>query len=130
VFAIEMFLTEDGQVLINEIAPRVHNSGHLTLEGNRTSQFEQHVRAVTGLPLGSTELAVPAVVMVNILGDRAGAAEVEGLDEALAQPGVAVHLYGKAETRPERKMGHVTAVGATVDEALEKAERARNKIRI
>jgi len=130
VYGIEMFLTADGQVLVNEIAPRVHNSGHLTIEANRTSQFEQQVRAVTGLPLGSTELVVPAAVMINILGERSGPAEVTGLEQVLSQPGVAVHLYGKAETRPERKMGHITVVADTVDEALERARTARRKLTI
>lgn len=130
VYGIEMFLTAEGRVLVNEIAPRVHNSGHLTIEANRTSQFEQHVRAVSGLPLGSTELMVPAAAMINILGDRAGDASVEGLADALAEPGVAVHLYGKVQTRPERKMGHITAVAGTVDEALRKVRAARDHITI
>ncbi len=130
VFAIEMFLTGAGEVFINEIAPRVHNSGHLTVEASLTSQFEQHIRAVTGLPLGPTDQRVQAAVMINILGERSGPARVDGLPEALAVPGVAVHIYGKQETRPERKMGHITAVGNTVDEALTKAKTARARITI
>lgn len=134
VFGIEMFLVpaENGEfrVLINEIAPRVHNSGHHTIEACATSQFENHIRAVTGMPLGENSLTVPAAVMVNILGERAGQAEPKGIKEALSIPGVSVHIYGKAETRPERKMGHLTAVGATLDEAREKAERARSMISI
>ena len=129
VFGIEMFLTKGNEVLINEIAPRVHNSGHYTIEACVTSQFEQHIRAVTGLPLGSVEMLTPAV-MVNILGRRNGAAEVKGLEEALGIPGVTVHIYGKAETRPERKMGHITAIGRTTDEALKKAVLARKYISI
>jgi phosphoribosylaminoimidazole carboxylase PurK protein len=130
VFGIEMFLTRDGQVLVNEIAPRVHNSGHFTIEACVTSQFEQHIRAITDLPLGSTEMVVPAAVMLNILGDRSGKAEISGLEKALAIPNVAVHIYGKADTRPERKMGHITATAKTLDEALEKATEARNYIGI
>jgi 5-(carboxyamino)imidazole ribonucleotide synthase len=130
VFGIEMFLTAGGEVLVNEIAPRVHNSGHHTIEANETSQFGQHIRAITGLPLGSTRMVAPAAVMINILGDRQGLAEVSGLEEALAIPGVSVHVYGKLETKPERKMGHITALGDTLEEALEKAEKARHLIRI
>jgi 5-(carboxyamino)imidazole ribonucleotide synthase len=130
VFGIEMFETPDGQVLINEVAPRVHNSGHWTIEGAVTSQFEQHIRAVTGLPLGSTDLVKPAAVMINILGDRNGPAEPTGLHEALAIPGVSVHIYGKADTKVDRKMGHITAIGDTVDEALANAKRARQAITI
>lgn len=125
VFAVEMFLTKTGEVLVNETAPRVHNSGHHTIEACVTSQFEQHVRAVTGLPLGDTTLKVPAAVMVNILGERQGPAEIKGLTEALGVDGVSVHFYGKAETKPERKMGHITAVADTLVEAQAKAEQAR-----
>src|SRR5205823_4105749 len=107
VFGIEMFFTKEGNVLVNEIAPRVHNSGHYTIEATITNQFAQHIRAITGMPLGKTDLLMPAV-MVNILGERAGEAKVEGLEQALAIPNVSVHIYGKAETRPERKMGHIT----------------------
>lgn len=130
VFGIEMFLTEGGEVVINEIAPRVHNSGHATIEGCVTSQFEQHIRAITGLPLGSTEMVVPAAVMVNILGERNGMVDVEGMERALEIEGVSVHIYGKEEVRVERKMGHVTATGKTLDEAMEKSRRARDFISI
>lgn len=130
VFGIEMFLTKDGEVLVNEIAPRVHNSGHFTIEGCETSQFEQHVRAVTGLPLGSVAMRSPAVVMINILGDRAGSADPQGVEKAVALGNVAVHIYGKAETRPERKMGHITVWADTMEEALAKAKKAREYIRI
>lgn len=130
VFAIEMFLTNDGDILVNEIAPRVHNSGHLTIEACVTSQFEQHIRAVTGLPLGNTDMTSPASVMVNILGDRTGNAEPEGLDKALKIPGVSVHIYGKTETKPERKMGHITAIADTTENALIKAKEARELISI
>lgn len=124
-FGIEMFVTADGSVLINEIAPRVHNSGHHTIEATRTSQFEQHIRAITGLPLGETDLIVPAAAMINILGERDGPTVVEGLSEALEIPGVSVHLYGKFPTKVDRKMGHITATAATLDEARERAQKAR-----
>jgi 5-(carboxyamino)imidazole ribonucleotide synthase len=130
VFGIEMFLRGQDKVLVNEIAPRVHNSGHHTIEASMASQFENHIRAITGMPLGDTGMQVPAAAMVNILGNRTGAAEPRGVDEASAAPGVSVHIYGKAETRPERKMGHVTAVGDSLKEAQERAEEARAKISI
>jgi phosphoribosylaminoimidazole carboxylase PurK protein len=129
VFAIEMFLV-NGEVLVNEIAPRVHNSGHFSIEACHSSQFEQHIRAITGMPLGDSSMKVPAAAMVNILGDRSGKAEPKGVEEAEAIEGVKVHIYGKMETRPERKMGHLTAVANTLDEAKEKAENARKLISI
>lgn len=130
IFGIEMFLTESGEVLINEIAPRVHNSGHHTIEGYATSQFEQHIRAIAGMPLGDITATMPASVMINILGERSGTAEVKGLEEALAIPGTAVHIYGKLETRPERKMGHITVIDVDLDSAVEKAAHARLLISI
>jgi 5-(carboxyamino)imidazole ribonucleotide synthase len=129
-YGIEMFLTEAGEVLVNEIAPRVHNSGHHTTEGNRTSQFEQHIRAITGLPLGDTSLIAPATVMVNILGERNGDTEVKGLSDALAIPGVHVHLYGKSPTKVDRKMGHLTATADTLDQARQNAKNARKALEI
>ncbi len=130
VFGIELFLTNDGQILINEIAPRVHNSGHYTIEACVTSQFTQHIRAITGLPLGSTELIVPAAAMVNILGERNGVTTITGLEEMHAIPDTAIHLYGKSPTKIDRKMGHITASGTTLQEARERAERARALIGI
>lgn len=130
VFGIEMFLMEDDTVFVNEIAPRVHNSGHHTIEACQTSQFEQHIRAITGMELGPTDMKVPAAVMINILGKEDRVAKPTGVEKATEIQGVAVHLYGKAESRKERKMGHITAVGNTVEEALEKAEKARNYISI
>ncbi len=130
VFAIEMFLSQDNKILVNEIAPRVHNSGHHTIEGNRTSQFEQHIRAITGLPLGDTSLIVPAAVMVNILGDRDGETTSEGLDLALSISGVSVHLYGKSPTKIDRKMGHITATADTMVEAKSRARLARKHLRV
>jgi 5-(carboxyamino)imidazole ribonucleotide synthase len=130
VFGIEMFLTAGGEVLVNEIAPRVHNSGHYTMDACRTSQFEQHIRAIAGLPLGNTELLAPAAVMINILGERDGPTKVAGLNEALATPHVSVHLYGKSPTKVDRKMGHINATGKTVAEARKRAVRARGRITI
>jgi 5-(carboxyamino)imidazole ribonucleotide synthase len=129
-FGIEMFLTKNGDVLINEIAPRVHNSGHYTIEANETSQFEQHARAITGMPFGPTKMKVPAAVMINILGERDGKAEPKGVEEAEKIPGVSVHIYGKLQTKVDRKMGHITVVGKTVEECLEKAKKARKLITI
>lgn len=125
VFAIEMFLTKDKAILVNEIAPRVHNSGHFTIEGSVTSQFEQHIRAITGLPLGKTDMRVAAAVMINILGTRHGPVDVKKLEKVLEMPDVHVHIYGKAQTKPERKMGHITATGKTMKEAYNKAVKAR-----
>ena len=130
VFGVEMFLTAAGQVLLNEIAPRVHNSGHYTTEACITSQFEQHIRAITGLPLGNTAMQVPAAVMMNILGKRQAVADIEGLPQALAISGVSCHFYGKAETKPERKMGHLTAVATDVKTALQNAQTALNLLSI
>ncbi|ACM56302.1 5-(carboxyamino)imidazole ribonucleotide synthase [Halorubrum lacusprofundi] len=110
VFGIELFETRDGEVLVNEIAPRPHNSGHWTIEGARTSQFENHVRAVLGWPLGSTDLVAPAVT-ANVLGDveETQPAALSGVEEVLAAPEADVHWYGKDDVRPLRKMGHLTA---------------------
>jgi 5-(carboxyamino)imidazole ribonucleotide synthase len=107
--AVELFLTSDGEILINEIAPRPHNSGHHTIECCYTSQFEQHLRSIVNAPLGDTELIVPGV-MINLLGAEGfeGRAKYENMDEALAKKGVAIHLYGKEKTKGFRKMGHVT----------------------
>jgi phosphoribosylaminoimidazole carboxylase len=129
VFAIEMFLV-DGEILVNEIAPRVHNSGHFTIEGCETSQFENHIRAVAGEALGSAAMKVPAAAMINILGERSGLAEPKGIEEAEKIEGVKVHIYGKMETRQERKMGHITAVADTLEQAKANAEKARNIISI
>ncbi len=115
VLCIELFHARDGRLLVNEIAPRPHNSGHLTIDACVTSQFEQQLRAVCGLPLGSTELFRPAA-MANLLGDL-WAGGPPRWEKACAVPGVALHLYGKKEPRPGRKMGHLTALGKTPDEA-------------
>ncbi len=126
VLCVEFFLTKNQRLLVNEIAPRPHNSGHLTIEACLSSQFEQQLRAVCALPLGSSEFLRPAA-MVNLLGDLWQAKEPDWA-KACAMPGVNLHLYGKSEARPGRKMGHITAVAATPHEAKEKALTARRKI--
>jgi len=127
-FGVEMFLSTDGTIAINELAPRVHNSGHYTIEACECSQFENHVRAVMGWPLGSTAMRAPAAVMVNLLGAGPGPGFPEGLTQALAVPGTAVHLYGKTTSGLGRKMGHVTALGDTLNSALAKARQAANAL--
>ncbi|MFB6124971.1 MAG: 5-(carboxyamino)imidazole ribonucleotide synthase [Halanaeroarchaeum sp.] len=128
-FGIELFETPAGEILVNEIAPRPHNSGHYSIEGATTSQFEQHVRAVLGYPLGDATLRDPTA-MVNLLGtgEESRPAQLVGTDDALAEPGAHLHWYGKREVRPLRKMGHLTATGEDVEAALETARRARNAI--
>jgi 5-(carboxyamino)imidazole ribonucleotide synthase len=129
--AVEMFLTKDGELLVNEMAPRPHNSGHHTIEACNTSQYAQHLRAILGLPLGDTELLQPAV-MINLLGekDQSGPVNYLGLEEALATPGVHVHLYGKSETKPFRKMGHVTITNPNLDMAKTIARNLLANIRV
>lgn len=130
IFCVEMFVAESGELLVNEIAPRPHNSGHYTIEGCVTSQFEQHVRAITGLPLGDTSLLRPTV-MRNILGSgEEGKSEVVGLEPALAVEGVKIHIYQKTISRPGRKMGHLTVTAASLDRASEKAFKASKLIEI
>jgi 5-(carboxyamino)imidazole ribonucleotide synthase len=122
---IELFLMPDGRLLVNELAPRVHNSGHWSIEGAVTSQFEQHLRAICGLPLGSVEMRSPAVAMVNLLGEGAPRpAHPTGIYEALELPDVHLHLYDKHTVFERRKMGHVTALGATPEQALTRARAA------
>lgn len=122
IIAVELFLTRSGDLVVNEIAVRPHNSGHATIEAATTSQFHNHLRAVLDLPLGDTSLRVPAAAMVNVLGDQLGTDPRLRLRDALAVPGASVHLYGK-EPVPGRKLGHVTAVGASIEEALAVARR-------
>ncbi len=124
VLCVEMFVLQDGSLLVNEIAPRPHNSGHLTIDAAATSQFEQQVRAVCGLPLGAVEPRTPAAAMANLLGDLWSAGEPPWA-EALAAPGVNLHLYGKTVARPGRKMGHLTATAASPAEAEERVRAAR-----
>jgi 5-(carboxyamino)imidazole ribonucleotide synthase len=131
VFGVEMFLTREGEILVNEVAPRTHNSGHYTIEACVTDQFEQHLRAVIGLPLGATDQLAPAA-MINLLGapDHRGRPVIKGMAAALAIPGVCVHIYGKAATTPFRKMGHVTVLDRDIREARSKAERVRELMEI
>ncbi len=131
ILAVEMFLTKDHQILVNELAPRPHNSGHQTNEGNYTSQFEQHIRAIFNLPLGNTD-AIANAVMINLLGESGhdGVAEYEGLEEILKHDGVYVHLYGKKYTKPFRKMGHVTVIDEDRQKAIEKAKFVKETIKV
>ena len=129
--AVELFLDRQGKILVNEVAPRPHNSGHHTIDSAVTSQYEQHLRAVLNLPLGSTQMLKPSV-MVNLLGhpDHKGPVHYEGLEEVLHIEGVKVHIYGKAITKPFRKMGHVTVVADTVAAAKEKARQIQGILKI
>ena len=128
--AVEFFLTQSGELLVNEIAPRPHNSGHHTIECCFTSQFAQHLRAILNLPLGDTGLIMPGA-MLNVLGSpgHEGPAVYEGLEEVLSLPGVYVHLYGKSHTKPFRKMGHVTLLGKDLQEIKVKMEVVKNKVK-
>jgi len=126
---VELFLMADGSLVVNELAPRVHNSGHWTIEGATTSQFEQHLRSICGLPLGSVEMRAPAAAMVNLLGEGAPRpAHPTGTYEALLVPDTHLHIYDKATVFERRKMGHVTALAATVEEALARAREAAGHI--
>jgi len=118
-------------VSVNEIAPRPHNSGHYSIEGCVVSQFENHVRAVAGLPLGDTSLIKPSV-MRNILGEpgHSGSAHVIGAEDVLAIPGATLHIYGKTETRGKRKMGHITIISDTLEDAVAKGELAAEKLKM
>ena len=129
--AVELFLTGNGELLVNEVAPRPHNSGHHTIESCYTSQYQQHLRALLDLPLGSTRLKSPAV-MINLLGapDHKGPAQYEGFQSALQLPGVFFHSYGKALTSPYRKMGHVTVIAPTLEAAVEKARKVQDLIQV
>lgn len=126
IFGVEMFLTADGSLLVNEVAPRTHNSGHQTIEANLTDQFEQHLRAILNLPLGETGLLSPAA-MLNLLGAPgfAGRPVIRGIHEALQIPGVNLHFYGKAVTKPFRKMGHVTVLDNDIQKAWDKARQVK-----
>lgn len=129
--AVEMFVTKTGEVLVNEIAPRPHNSGHQTIEANVTSQYEQHLRAITGLPLGKTDLLMPSV-MVNLLGEDgfSGQARYQGFEDVLKLQGVHVHLYGKAQTKPFRKMGHITIVDQDIESLKQKANFVKQTLKV
>lgn len=129
--AVEMFLAENGEIVVNEIAPRPHNSGHYSIEASYTNQFEQHLRAVLGLPLGDTESKLVGI-MVNLVGEEGHVGEViyENIEHILAMKGVTPHIYGKAQTRPFRKMGHVTIVHQDVEEARNIAGEVKKSIRV
>lgn len=129
--AVEMFVTRDGKVLVNEMAPRPHNSGHQTIEGNRCSQFDQHLRAILNWPPGDTSVVLPSV-MINLLGEplHEGPAIYEGLEEILSMPGVYVHLYGKKITKPFRKMGHITVTDKSLSAARKKAKTVKEIIKV
>jgi 5-(carboxyamino)imidazole ribonucleotide synthase len=131
ILAIEMFVNENDEVLVNEIAPRPHNSGHHTIEANMVSQYEQHLRAILNLPLGSTTLRCPTV-MVNLLGEEnfEGKALYEGMQQVLKMPGVTIHLYGKKNTKPFRKMGHVTIVDTSLEGAKAKAKIVKETLKV
>lgn len=129
--AVEMFQTEDDNILVNEVAPRPHNSGHHTIEASYTSQFENHLRSVLNLPLGNTDSKV-AGIMVNLVGEEgfSGPVIYENIEKIMAIDGVTPHIYGKKETRPFRKMGHVTIVNEDMKEARKIAEDVKNSIRV
>ncbi len=129
VAGVELFALADGQLLVNELAPRPHNTGHFTIDACASSQFETHLRAVLDWPFGDTSLREPVAAMVNVLGDREGVAGCAGVQQALAESRVWVHLYGKRGVRAKRKMGHVTAVGSELEETLARAERAAAHLR-
>ncbi len=129
--AVELFLTKEGDILVNEVAPRPHNSGHQTIEANYTSQFEQHFRSIVNLPLGSTS-ALQASVMLNVLGEKGhyGKAVYENLEEIIRLEGVYPHLYGKTDTKPFRKMGHVTIINSSLDDARKMAFKVKETLRV
>jgi len=126
---IELFLTDNGDIYVNEVAPRPHNSGHYTIEGCFANQFENHIRAIVGLPLGDISLRSPTV-MVNLLGESDGDAKLLGLEEAYNDPYVHVHLYGKTKSKTGRKMGHYTVVGETLEKTLDRAQKFKNIIKV
>lgn len=129
--AVEMFLTTKNELIVNEVAPRPHNSGHHTIDSCYTSQFQQHLRGILNLPLGSTKMKTPSI-MVNLLGEEGYAGEVhyDGIADALSMEGVNIHLYGKKTTKPYRKMGHLTVVADTINEAKETAEEAKKVLKV
>ena len=131
ILSVEMFVTRESEVLVNEIAPRTHNSGHQTIEGNITSQFEQHWRSILDMPLGDTEIVIPTA-MVNLLGEEGynGVARFKGINEVLAIEGTHVHLYGKRVTRPFRKMGHVTITDRDIENLKAKVEFVKKTLKV
>lgn len=131
ILAVEMFVTKDDQILVNELAPRPHNSGHQTIEGNLTSQFDQHLRCIFNQPLGDTS-STNYAAMINILGDEEqnGLATYQGIEEVLSLKGVYIHLYGKKTTKPFRKMGHITVIDETKEEVIRKARLVKKLLKV
>jgi 5-(carboxyamino)imidazole ribonucleotide synthase len=131
VMAVELFLDKRGKLWVNEVAPRPHNSGHHTIESALVSQYEQHLRAIFDFPLGSTDLVRPAV-MINLLGDgnHTGNVKYEGLTETMSIPGAKIHIYGKKQTHPFRKMGHITIIASTIQEAKENAAKMKEIVKV
>jgi 5-(carboxyamino)imidazole ribonucleotide synthase len=127
IFGIEMFYTANGKILVNEMAPRPHNSGHYTIEGCYTSQFENHIRAVLNLPLGSPEMVKPGAVMINLLGKTNNSGTVRNYSNALENDKAHLHIYGKEHSRTGRKMGHITVIGNDLKEILKTARKAERK---
>jgi len=128
-FCIEMFETKEGKIYVNEVAPRPHNSGHYTIEGCYANQFENHIRAIVGLPFGCTNL-ITTTVMVNLIGESDGNAKLIGLEKAYLDPTVHVHYYGKSESKIGRKMGHYTVIGETVEDTLHRAKALKSVVRV
>ena len=128
-FCTEMFLTENDEIAVNEVAPRPHNSGHYTIEGCFANQFENHIRAIVGLPFGDTSLRNPTV-MVNLIGESNGPTKLLGLEEAYKDPKVHVHLYGKSDSKKARKMGHYTVIGDTPEDTIKRAEDLKTILRV
>ena len=131
IMAIELFLTSDNEILINEVAPRPHNSGHFSIEMSYTSQFEQHIRAILGLPLGEAKNKISGV-MVNLVGEKQnnGPVKFSNIDQIMTIEGVTPHIYGKKETRPNRKMGHVTIVNEKIENAIKIAKKVKETIKV
>ena len=131
ILAVELFLTNSGEIIVNEIAPRPHNSGHQTIEANFTSQFEQHLRAILNLPLGSTAAILPCV-MINLLGEKnhTGDVKYDGFEKIISQEGVYPHIYGKTTTKPFRKMGHITVLNASLEGAKKIALQCKHELKV
>lgn len=131
ILAVELFLTKEGDILVNEVAPRPHNSGHHTIECNTTSQFEQHMRSVLNMPLGATRM-IQAGAMLNLIGSEGHTGKViySGMDSILEHPGVHPHIYGKSTTKPYRKMGHITVSAPTIEEAKSVAGKIKDKVQV
>jgi 5-(carboxyamino)imidazole ribonucleotide synthase len=127
-FGVELFRAADDRILINELAPRVHNSGHYTIEACACSQFENHLRAILGWPLGSPVMRLPAAVMINLLGHGKGSGAPTGIQQALETAGAHIHIYGKTTSAPLRKMGHLTILGQSLEDTLQRAQSAASKI--